>query len=247
MRWIYLSPHLDDIVLSCGGMVWQQVQAGDVVEIWTIFSGDAPPGPLAGFAQELHTRWQTGPEASAVRRAEDVAACQQLGAAYRHWLYPDCIYRRLPDGTPLIHRNEDLSMPIHVQEAALVEELAERLAAALPARCRVVSPLSIGGHVDHRITRAAAEKIGGRLYYYPDYPYLVNRGVNLSHWIEKGWRSHRQEISPAGLAGWQAAVACHVSQISTFWGGLEEMRRDIGAYWQGGGGSRLWWKPETHD
>ena len=70
MRWIYLSPHLDDIVLSCGGMVWQQVQAGDVVEIWTIFSGDAPPGPLAGFAQELHARWQTGPEASAVRRAE---------------------------------------------------------------------------------------------------------------------------------------------------------------------------------
>jgi len=42
MHWIYLSPHLDDAVLSCGGIIWQQVQSGHQVEIWTICAADPP-------------------------------------------------------------------------------------------------------------------------------------------------------------------------------------------------------------
>jgi LmbE family N-acetylglucosaminyl deacetylase len=33
MRWIYLSPHFDDAVLSCGGLIFDQAQAGTPVEI----------------------------------------------------------------------------------------------------------------------------------------------------------------------------------------------------------------------
>ena len=28
MRWIYLSPHLDDAVLSCGGLIFEQSRQG---------------------------------------------------------------------------------------------------------------------------------------------------------------------------------------------------------------------------
>jgi hypothetical protein len=35
MRWIYLSPHLDDAALSAGGLIYEQTQAGIQVEIWT--------------------------------------------------------------------------------------------------------------------------------------------------------------------------------------------------------------------
>ena len=37
-HWIYLSPHLDDAVYSCGGMLWEQVQRGVQAEVWTIFA-----------------------------------------------------------------------------------------------------------------------------------------------------------------------------------------------------------------
>ena len=40
MRWIYLSPHLDDAVFSAGGLIYEQTQAGTPVEIWTIMCGD---------------------------------------------------------------------------------------------------------------------------------------------------------------------------------------------------------------
>jgi len=39
MRWIYLSPHFDDAVLSCGGLIFDQTCGGTAVEIWTVFAG----------------------------------------------------------------------------------------------------------------------------------------------------------------------------------------------------------------
>ena len=70
MAWIYLSPHFDDAVLSCGGLIWEQVRRGERVEIWTVCAGAIPPGPLSPFAAELHARWGTGMASVEARRAE---------------------------------------------------------------------------------------------------------------------------------------------------------------------------------
>ena len=69
MEWIFISPHLDDIALSCGGLVWELAHAGDQVSIWTICAGEPPVAPLSPFAESLHDRWQTGAEATQRRRA----------------------------------------------------------------------------------------------------------------------------------------------------------------------------------
>src|SRR5512147_1498099 len=93
MEWIYLSPHFDDVALSCGALVWEQATAGHTVNIWTVCAGDQPPGPLSPFAKKLHQRWETGGDAVYLRRREDIQSCAQMGAAYRHFSIPDCIYR----------------------------------------------------------------------------------------------------------------------------------------------------------
>ena len=36
---VYLSPHLDDIALSCAGRIAAQVAAGELVLVVTVFSG----------------------------------------------------------------------------------------------------------------------------------------------------------------------------------------------------------------
>jgi LmbE family N-acetylglucosaminyl deacetylase len=109
---VYLSPHFDDVVLSCGGLVWEQLQAGQPVEIWTLGAGVPQEGlALSEFAQQLHERWQTGIEAVATRRMEDETAMLRLGAVARYWDLPDCIYRRLPDGSWLVEGEEDLWQP----------------------------------------------------------------------------------------------------------------------------------------
>jgi LmbE family N-acetylglucosaminyl deacetylase len=241
MRWIYLSPHFDDVVLSSGGLVWEQTQAGQQVEIWTICAGAPAVGaPLSTFALQLHQRWQTEQEAVSARQKEDHAAVGHLGARLRYWDLPDCIYRQLPGGAWLVNGEEDLWKPVHPLEMALVEQLTAWLAQDLHSDDILVSPLTLGNHVDHFLVRAAVERLSRPLRYYPDYPYAVAAGSDVIEKTGEGWQKSCYQVSRAALGAWQEAVGSYTSQISTFWGGLNEMHAALETYWQSGGGTCLW-------
>lgn len=241
MQWIFLSPHLDDAALSCGGIIAERVANGDSVEIWTICAGDPPDGPLSPFASELHQRWGTGREAIAVRREEDLAACHVLKATPRHFSIPDCIYRRDPaSGEPLIHFNEDLFRQLPESQTSLVEELSRQLTDSLLAGCQVAAPMTLGNHIDHQLVRQAAERLNRPLWFYADYPYAATEPLTLMPVMPLVGPVFNQPISPAGLRTWQTAVAEYKSQISSFWESVSEMEKAIHAYWSAGGGCNLW-------
>jgi LmbE family N-acetylglucosaminyl deacetylase len=240
MQWIYLSPHLDDVALSCGGLLWEQAQAGDQVSVWTICAGDPPPGALSPFAQELHTRWETGPEATALRRSEDQLACQRLGATARHFAWPDCIYRQNPQTGKYLYASEEAIFgSLDPSEAGRVSELRQEIGRALTPSGRVVCPLALGGHVDHRLVRAAVQGLDFAFWYYADYPYVLQAGAELQARLH-GLTQVSYPISTSGLQAWVSAVAAHASQISTFWPDLAAMRAAMHAYCQQMGGVSLW-------
>lgn len=247
MSWIYISPHLDDAVLSCGGLIWDQNQAGDPAGIWTICAGDPPEGPFSAFARSLHERWQTGRKAVRFRRQEDIESCRRLDAAYRHFAIPDCIYRRGPDvygnGSHLYTTEESLTGPLDPVEEALIQEIGALLRDDIPPETRVVCPLALGGHVDHKLTRAAVEQLGMSAWYYADYPYILRRPEDLPKLVPPGWRRVLNPISPPGLQAWQDSVAAHRSQISTFWPDTETMREAVVDYYRQAGGIPLWQPP----
>lgn len=238
MDWIYLSPHLDDAVLSLGGLIWEQTQVGLEVCIWTICAGDPPPGEFSPFAESLHQRWEVGREAIAQRRAEDIEACTRLGAGYRHLDIPDCIYRRSPrTGDHLYASESALWVPIHPDEESLVEVIGSRLREMLPSNANLVSPLTLGNHVDHRLTRAAAERLDIPLHYYSDYPYVLDTDVSQS---TLNLESEVTTITASGMCAWQEAIGFHRSQISTFWDSLEEMKNAIQSYYDQMRGIQIW-------
>ncbi len=244
MRWIFLSPHLDDAVLSCGGLIYELVANGQPVQVWTVCAGDPPPGPLSPLAQALHARWRTDRDAPAARRKEDRTACELLGVQPLHLNIPECIYRRRPDdGRPLIGSNEELFQPLPETEEPLVATVAGLLAERLERSDRLVSPLAIGGHIDHHLVRRAAESLRRPLHYYGDYPYLLDEKEDGNRRIDPGWRTVDWPVSSQGLRVWQKAVACYQTQISTFWNSLAEMRTSLRKYHSQGGGSRLWFAP----
>ncbi len=243
MKWIYLSPHLDDAVLSCGGLIWEQVKSGLVVEIWSICAGFPPAAPLSPVAQALHDRWQTPASLSegvSTRRAEDGLACRRLGAAPLHFDIPDCVYRRLPDGEPVVIEDQGMFAPIHPGEAYLVDEVFRLIKSNLPAQTCLVSPMTVGGHMDHRIVRAAAERLGQGLLYYADYPYAAQHPQELAAALVSFSRGYSLPVSLAGLQAWQDSVAAYQSQISTFWAGRTVLDAQLQAYWQEGMGNFLW-------
>ena len=239
-KWIYLSPHMDDVAISCGGLVWEQVQAGDLVEVWTICTGDPPSGPLSFFAQELHTRWQTGREAASIRRQEDRQACLELGAAWRHMSIPDCIYRKEADGSHPYASEQALFGDLQPADKVLIEIISQDILVHLSGQDILVSPLAIGRHVDHQLTRAAAEATGWPLWYYADYPYAHTRQAEILKLAESGWGTKSFSISDHALQVWARAVAAHRSQISSFWTGKEDLLSDLRVYREQMGGVRLW-------
>lgn len=237
MNWVYLSPHLDDVALSVGGLIWEQTQAGEQVSIWTICGGDPPQGDFSFFAEALHARWETGAESMPIRRSEDIESCQILGAKYMHFSIPDCIYRRSPkSGKHLYASEEALWIPVHPDEEELVAQITAEMANKLPQDAQVVCPLTLGNHVDHLLTRMAAEKLEVPLTFYADYPYV------LEEHYQKRLDNHTSTqftISPQALTAWQRAVAVHQSQISTFWTNLDEMQAAIREYYQLMGGIKV--------
>jgi LmbE family N-acetylglucosaminyl deacetylase len=252
MRWVYLSPHFDDVVLSCGGLVWEQVKSGQKVEIWTVCAGmPQPDEPLSAFSQQLHERWQTGVSAVSTRKLEDQTAVGRLGAQPVYWHLPDCIYRRLPDGTWLVNGEDDLWQPLNPQEEPVVKELCAWLTAHLLPGDQLVSPLTLGNHVDHHLVRAAVERAARQnnfpLYFYADYPYALNATKELAGKLGEGWEEICFPVSQAALNHWQDAVAGYTSQISTFWGGLDEMKASLETYWRSGGGTCLWRSGQVQD
>lgn len=242
MHWVYVSPHLDDVVLSVGGLLWEQVQAGESVRIVTVFAGDPAPGPFSAFAESLHDRWAVEPEAAiASRRAEDVAACQILGVEYLHWSFPDCIYRTSRhSGKHLYASEESLFGAIHPAEATLIEELARTLRRVFVEKTQLVCPLALGNHVDHQIVRAAVELLNADLFYFADYPYLLAD----PDWQALQLTAVTLPVSQNGIVAWQDAVLAYQSQISTFWSDTAEMSLAIQAFALKMGGVKLWSKIE---
>lgn len=238
-HWVYLSPHLDDAVLSCGGMIWEQMQSGTRVEIWTICTADPLPGSLTPFARSMHARWGTKDDAMSTRRSEDALAAIRLGAGINYLGLADCIYRRLPNsGDPVINCEEDLWQALNQQELPLVHNLTTYLNDHLPDSASLVSPIGIGGHLDHRLTRAAAEALSRQCHYYADYPYAA--GIDIRQWVDPKWDQLPVNVSPIALNAWQEAVAAYASQISSFWVHLGQMRLALKEYWQNGGGCILY-------
>jgi len=238
MRWIYISPHLDDAVLSAGGLIYEQTRAGMDVEIWTCMCGFPPDDELSPYAQFLHRQWGIPAAADVVtaRRVEDQKAASILGAKTFYFDYLDCIYRRSNNG-------EWLYSYIFVPPAEDEEDLPARIADSISARLeptdQLVCQLGLGSHVDHVLMHRAVDLLQRPILYDVDLPYLFKSPEEL---VVKtvGMKESVYRITEAGLKHWQDAISAYESQISSLFDGLEGMRSQIHQYWKDNDGLRLW-------
>jgi LmbE family N-acetylglucosaminyl deacetylase len=214
MRWIYLSPHLDDAVLSAGGLIYDQAQSGMPVEIWTFMSGYPPEGEFSQFAQLQHFVWGFPSAEAAVRarREEDQRAAAIVGARAVHLDFLDCIYRRGADGEWLY---SDISVPPHEEDAGLPGQIAGAILARVQPDDVVVCQLAVGSHIDHLLVRQGAEETGLHLFYDIDIPYFFSKPE------EVGPKSSRMKetvhsVTDTGLKAWHGAVLEYKSQLPLF-------------------------------
>ncbi len=251
-RSIFLSPHPDDAVLSCGGWIYQLAQNDERPIVMTIFGGDRLTDvPLSAFACGLHERWQLGDDAPAHRRDEDRAACDRLSCYLIHLPFADAVYR-VDEGGQHLYASEEAIFG-EVRDRDLIDRVVEAVQARLRQvpNARLVIPLTAGHHVDHVITRLAAEQLNAELIYYEDYPYAEQPEHMAQVWgradgAADEWVSESIGLSEAALHAKIEAFLHHRSQISTFYRDDEEVRQRLRTYaafvGQGQAAERYWRK-----
>ena len=144
-RALFLSPHLDDVVFSCGGLAATLANAGWETVLVTAFTRSVVPA--TGFALACQLDKGIPPEIDymAVRRGEDREAARILAFADVRWLdlleAPHRGYESAPALFGAIHPGDVMLTELTSRCMALAAELQPDL---------VLAPQGLGNHVDHQ-------------------------------------------------------------------------------------------------
>jgi glycosyltransferase involved in cell wall biosynthesis/LmbE family N-acetylglucosaminyl deacetylase len=175
---LFFSPHLDDAVLSCGGMIHSLVSQNKSVQVITVFAGGSDKAPYSAFARHLEAKWGSPADLFDRRRQEDADAFRELGVSnVERWNFPEAPYRQAADGGHLYGTYNELRGRPAPEDRSLKETITERILKqvdALPDTTVLYFPLSLGQHVDHQMLFSIGLQLnadGKRVRFYEDYPY----------------------------------------------------------------------------
>ncbi len=244
-RPVYLSPHLDDAVLSCGGVIRQQAKEGRQPLVITTFAGAPEARELSPFAEQLHSRWGLSADTVARRCCEDATALSFLGAQYEHWDYLDCIYRQHPQSGEFLYASEAaLFGEVHQAEQGLADELKRRLESLLPMDTSLVfAPLAVGHHVDHQLVSRAAlclRRHGFHVRFYEDFPYAddpSNLAMALQQWTAQP-HALLQLLDAPVVAKKISAITLYRSQLGMLFGSEDAVGKRVRSYLLAVGGGQ---------
>ena len=185
---IFLSPHLDDVPLSCGGTLAELVHSGNPIQVITIFAGTPNPAiPISEFAVYQHTMWGTPKQAYQVRRAEDAAALAHFGLTSTWLDFFDCIYRGQPEaGIWYYNADPDIFGAVYPTELALVDDIIAALTQVVTVpltQTKIYAPLTVGTHVDHQLAFLVGATLlaqGAEVVFYEEYPYADRDPANVT-------------------------------------------------------------------
>lgn len=154
---LFISPHLDDVVFSCSGLIINERLARKKILVATIFSkGD----DTAERRRDYERRY-----------AEDTKAMELLGLEYRWLDFPDA---------PVRSQIYDSFIGKHLEtlpaDSELLNEISSRLVELWEETRPETTyfPLGVGSHIDHRLAFACASALpkGARVVFYEDRPYV---------------------------------------------------------------------------
>lgn len=269
---IFLSPHFDDIALSCGGTAVRLSRLGARCVGLVVCAAPGPEGTvLSEYANWQHARWQSaggkgGVSINGVRREEERAAMRLLGLE-PVWLdVPDAPYRRSATGESLYNSDEELFGSVRREERhTLVPRIANEIRRIARehggerGRVRVFAPLGVGHHVDHQLVFWAARRLGPRfgVLYYEDYPYASRPG-EFDRRLQELNIPARPRLTPISeLIGLKiAAITRYKSQLDVLFGSgqaIPDAVRDYARWVAASSGSdmqyaeRVWYLPPVYN
>lgn len=205
-RAIFLSPHLDDAILSAGALIARRVKAGDAVEVWTFFT-QGPPLETLPPERRVFGDYTT-------RIAEDARALAKVGATRRLLGFVERIWREPP-----LARTLDVFTTPDEPDFPNVPAMRAAVREALATGADVYAPLGIGNHIDHveLALACAEERLAGngaaaRMRFYED-PYALGAACRRRHFVarRRRWNPLRGPSWASPRVGGLLRVVAHAA------------------------------------
>lgn len=184
-RTVVCSPHFDDAVLSC----WSTLDRDENCAVVNVFTG-APRGGFTPWYDQLngaansaaHMRERALEDRDALSLAGKTAIdLGLLEVQYRLRQSPllHAMFRRVPPLRFAMLRLPFFRAAVYATPDPAAEQIAEKIAQAVPGASILCVPAGIGGHRDHLLVRRAGLLLASRgmqVRLYADMPYAVRCG-----------------------------------------------------------------------
>lgn len=175
-KFIFISPHYDDAIGSCGCLIDLLSKKNYNVDVLTVFSQQYI-GDKSKLAQDFLEF--CGLEDGVIeRKMENQKACSYLHANIIDFPFYDAIYRKDTHGNWLYTSFMELFGQVNEQDKLLFQALVKKI------QCQYISkesylffPSAKGGHVDHKIVKQLGfflKNMGYNIIFYDEFSYNNN-------------------------------------------------------------------------
>lgn len=185
---VIISPHFDDAVLSCAGLIGCFIEEGKTVEICNVFTkiqkenvkfskvireyiAEDMNNPIAYVDMQVCEKWIQ------LRQKEDDRACKFLNCKKRDLGYIDAIFR-MKSNQYIYDTEEKLFSEYKAHDEEFMKiDLINRLNFICKDFDACLFPMAIGNHVDHRIVHDMGLEINKNWHnvcFYCEIPYSID-------------------------------------------------------------------------
>lgn len=190
-RCYFISPHLDDAILSAGGLISHLAKKNNI-KVMTVFTSASSP-PYTFFAKRFMNLcgYKNAQLFFKEREREDKNIFNKLNIPYCHLSFVDAGWRKktlktnrlaffLPElGHLYPTRFQILSGQPSNKDFKLINQISDRLQELITdERDIVFCPAAIGNHIDHVIINRICRKTFKKVIYWSDYPYCLQKKIS---------------------------------------------------------------------
>lgn len=148
---LYISPHPDDVILSCGGRLIKETGPKTVLTVFSgSYTGRTDWDKLCGL--------KVNPMKTRIKEDKKILSQVEVVSIYLDF-YDNAVYQDLLNKKPPRERSEKIERKI--------KRVIDRLSPE-----RIFCPYGIT-HPDHKLISTILKKVSGNLIFYEDFPYSI--------------------------------------------------------------------------
>ena len=198
---IFISPHLDDAILSCGGYLTHLRKNDHQVIVITVFS-EAESNRHSKHTKQYLKHCGLNPTMVSPdmffqhRKDEDKQALKIIGLKGHYLGFSDLAWRKNKKIKSLFlypNHKTIFSAQIHQQDELMIKQISRKIKTKLvkyhPQEVTIFAPIGIGNNTDHIIINKLLNNYekSYQVVYWEDYPYNLNKDLRSKQKI-KGYK-----------------------------------------------------------